>query len=66
MRKLKPSQYLAEYYPGAGYCTKTVINWIKRGKIKGEQTPTDRWLVVVEDSKSTKITELVKLLEASV
>ena len=46
MRKLKPKAYLDEVYPDAGICPKTVINWIKKGKIKGEKTPTGRWLVL--------------------
>lgn len=65
MRKLKPKAYLDEVYPGAGYTTKTVINWIKSGKIKGEQTPTGRWLVLMEEKKESTVNALVKMLEAA-
>ncbi len=65
MRKLKPTQYLAEFYPAACYTTKTVINWIKKGKLNGEQTPTGRWLVLVNDQEPTKINSMLKMLEAS-
>jgi hypothetical protein len=65
MRKLKPQAYLDEVYPGAGYTTKTVINWIKAGKIKGEQTVTGRWLVLIDDKAEFNVSYLVKLLEAA-
>lgn len=52
MEKLKPRAYLDEYYPSSGYCPKTVTNWIKSGKIKGEITPTGRYLVLVDPTKS--------------
>ncbi len=45
MNKLKPQTYLDLHYAGVGYTTKTVISWIKRGKIRGKRTPTSRWLV---------------------
>ena len=63
--KLKPKIYLEEFYPEAGFCTKTVINWIKKGKLKGEQTPTGRWLVVVNDQEPTKVNCMLNMLEAS-
>ena len=65
MRKLKPQAYLDEFYPAAGVTTKTVINWIKAKKIKGEQTPTGRWLVCVDDAPESKVNNLVKMLEAA-
>jgi len=65
LRKLKPPQYLAEFYPAACYTPKTIINWIKAGKLKGEQTPTGRWLVLVNDQPSTKVNDMLMLLEAS-
>lgn len=65
MRKLKPQAFLDEVYPGACYTTKTVINWIKSRKIKGEQTPTGRWLVLMEDKPESNVNSLVKLLEAA-
>lgn len=65
MRKLKPPQYIAEFYPGACYTTKTIINWIKAGKLKGEQTPTGRWLVLVNDQNSTKVNDMLAMLEAA-
>jgi len=65
MRKLKPQVYLDEVYPGVGYTTKTVINWIKTGKIKGVQTPSKRWLVLMDDKAESNVSSLVKLLEAA-
>ncbi|MEZ8965537.1 hypothetical protein AB6E53_02500 [Vibrio breoganii] len=55
MRKLKPQQYLDEFYTGVDMTTKTVTNWIKQGKIAGMQTPTGRWLVLVEDEETDKV-----------
>lgn len=65
MKKLTPQDYLKEVYPGASICAKTVINWIKKGKIKGEQTPTGRWLVVINEREPTKENTLLAMLEAS-
>ena len=65
MRKLKPKDYLDEVYPDAGICTKTVVNWIKKGKLKGVQTPTKRWLVLVNDEQPSNVNLLVKMMEAS-
>lgn len=44
--KLKPRQYLDAYFPGSTITTKTIINWIKSGKLAGYKTPTGRWLVM--------------------
>jgi len=65
MKKIKPQQFLDELYPCVGYTTKTVINWIKSGRIKGEQTPSGRWLVLVDDKPKSNISTLVKILEAA-
>ena len=65
MRTLKPQDYLDEVYPSAGISTKTVINWIKRGKVRGKQTVTGRWLVLVNDKEISKVSELVQMMEAS-
>ncbi|NQY65426.1 MAG: hypothetical protein HRT38_17250 [Alteromonadaceae bacterium] len=65
MRTLKPQDYLDEVYPDAGISTKTVINWIKAGKIRGKQTLTGRWLVLVNDNETSKVNELVQMMEAS-
>ena len=65
MRTLKPQAYLDETYPGACINTKTVINWIKGGKIRGKQTLTGRWLVLVNDKETSKVNELVQMMEAS-
>ena len=65
MRTLKPQDYLDEVYPSAGISTKTVINWIKRGKVRGKQTVTGRWLVLVNDKETSKVSELVQMMEAS-
>lgn len=64
-QKLTPRIYLQKFYPEAGFCTKTVINWIKKGKIKGEQTPTGRWLVVVNNQEPSKINSMLAMLEAA-
>ena len=69
MKKLTPRDYLTEFYPGTSICVKTVTNWIKKGKIKGEQTPSGRWLVLVDDElekhvrENQDLNQLVKLLE---
>lgn len=65
MRNLKPTDFIDEFYPESGICTKTVINWIKRGKLKGKQTPTGRWLVVVGENQPSNngIDALVSFLE---
>lgn len=65
MRKLKPQAYLDEFYPNSGMCQRTVINWIKAGHIKGEQTKTRRWLVLIEDQPESKVNSLVKMMEAA-
>lgn len=65
MKKLTPKDYLKEVYPGALICSKTVINWIKKGKLKGEQTPTGRWLVVIDEQESAKVNVMLKMLEIS-
>lgn len=66
LRKLKPSQYIDEFYPGGGVTTQTVRNWIRQRKLKAERTPTGRFLVVVNDDKPRKdeVQKLVSLLES--
>ena len=63
--KLTPKQYLAIKYPYINYCTKTVINWIKKGKLKGEQNPGGGWVVLFEPESNNKANELLLMLEAS-
>ena len=63
--KLTPKAYLEKYYRASGFCTKTIINWIKKGKIKGEQTPTGRWLVVVNNQEPSKSNSMLAMLEAA-
>tara|TARA_R110001583_G_scaffold2296_17_gene16998 strand:- start:1276 stop:1506 length:231 start_codon:yes stop_codon:yes gene_type:complete len=65
IKKLTPKTYLEQFYPESGFCTKTVINWIKRGKLNGEQTPTGRWLVVIDEQESAKVNVMLKMLEIS-
>ena len=65
MRTLKPQDYLDEVYPEADICPKTVINWIKKGKIRGEKTPTGRWLVMLEKQPESHVSSIVKMLEAA-
>ncbi|MBY7859152.1 hypothetical protein KW419_12950 [Vibrio fluvialis] len=66
MRTLKPKQYIDEFYPDSGMCAATIINWIKRGKIKGTTTPTGRWLVLIDNNTTheDKTSELLQFLES--
>jgi hypothetical protein len=68
LRKLKPRQFIQENYPDSGICTATVKNWIKSGKIKGERTPTGRYLVVIDPEEQTRneqeVIDLLHILEA--
>ena len=65
VRKLKPSQYIAEFYPGGAVTTQSVRNWIRKGKLKAERTPGNSFLVLVEDNQSTnKVSQLVSFLES--
>lgn len=65
MRKIKPRQYIDEFYPGSGITTATVGNWLKKGKIQGEKTPTGNWLVIVDDDQpSSNIESLLSFLES--
>ncbi len=64
MRKLKPRLYLNEFFPEANYSTRTVRNWIKSGKIKGEQSPSGGWLVLINPQEQSKASQLLGLLEA--
>ena len=66
MRTLKPKQYIDEFYPDSGMCAATIINWIKRGKIKGTTTPTGRWLVLIANNTKheDKTSELLQFLES--
>ena len=66
MRTLRPKQYIDEFYPGSGMCTATIINWIKRGKLKGTTTPTGRYLVLIDSpvSVSDKTSSLLQFLES--
>ncbi|MBY7784287.1 hypothetical protein KW437_21015 [Vibrio fluvialis] len=66
MRTLKPKQYIDEFYPDSGMCAATIINWIKRGKIKGTTTPTGRWLVLIDNNTKheDKTSELLQFLES--
>ena len=65
IRKLKPSQYVAEFYPGGAVTTQSVRNWIRKGKLKAERTPGNSFLVLVEDNQPTnKVSQLVSFLES--
>lgn len=65
LRKLKPSQYIAEFYPGGAVTPQSVRNWIRKGKLKAERTPGNTFLVLVEDSQPTnKVSQLVSFLES--
>lgn len=65
MRKIKPQAFIDEVYPGSGIVPKTVINWIKTGKLRGEQSPTGRWFVLMEEKPESKVDSLVKMMEAA-
>jgi predicted site-specific integrase-resolvase len=64
MRKLTPKAYLDEFYPGLGIVPKTVVNWIKAGKVKGDQTPTGRWFVMIDPQPESNVSALIKMMEA--
>ncbi len=66
MRTIKPQQYIDEFYPDSGFCTATIINWIKRGKIEGTMTPTGRYLVRIDNQTkpADKTSELLQFLES--
>ncbi|EKO3566287.1 hypothetical protein P0F15_000530 [Vibrio metschnikovii] len=66
MRTLKPKQYIDEFYPDSGMCAATIINWIKRGKLKGTMTPTGRYLVLInsQTQHTDKTSELLEFLES--
>lgn len=66
MRIIKPRQYLDEFWPGSGITTETVVNWIKKGKIRGTTTPTGNYMVIIEDDEeiNDKIAKLVRFLES--
>ena len=65
LRKIKPQSYIDEFYPASKICTKTIVNWIKSGKLPGEQTVTGRWLVVIDPAESSEIDLLVQMIESS-
>lgn len=54
MRKLKPQQYIDEFYPGSDLTTQTIRNWIKAGELNGEQNHKGRWFVIVQDNVLTE------------
>jgi predicted site-specific integrase-resolvase len=66
MRTIKPQQYIDENFPESGLHPRTIINWIKNGKLQGTTTPTGVWLVVVDnaDHQMDKTSELVQFLES--
>lgn len=65
LRKLKPSQYIEEFYPGGGITPQAVRNWIRKGKLKAERTPGDHFLILVEDDKpADNVKQLVSFLES--
>lgn len=65
IRKIKPPAYIDEFFPFSQITSKTIINWIKSGKIKGEQTPAGRWLVVINEEETSKVNTMLQMLEAS-
>ena len=65
LRKLKPSQYIEEQYPGGGVTPQAVRNWIRTGKLKAERTPGGHFLILVEDKDhDNTVKSLVSLLES--
>jgi len=63
-KRVTPKLYATEFYDDL-ITAKTVINWIKNKKIKGEQTPTGRWLVLIPVEEKNKVNELLQLLESA-
>ncbi|HAS26376.1 MAG TPA: hypothetical protein DCR64_12980 [Vibrio sp.] len=66
-RKIRPRQFIDEFYPDSGICNTTIINWIKHGKIEGTRTPTGRYLVCVDDeigNPADRVSELLRFLES--
>lgn len=66
LRKLKPQQYIDEFYPGGSVTTQTVRNWIRKNRIKAERTPTGRFLIHVNDKtpQRNNVDKLVSFLES--
>ncbi len=65
IRKLKPAQYIAEFYPGGAVTSQSVRNWIRKGKLKAERTPGDHFLIIVEDNQpANRVNQLVSFLES--
>ncbi|MCC2615985.1 hypothetical protein LJ739_07000 [Aestuariibacter halophilus] len=64
---LTPQEYAAEVWKG-GITGKTVLNWIKKGKMppgtRVEITPTGRHLIYIEEVEKTKVQELVEQMKA--
>jgi predicted site-specific integrase-resolvase len=66
IRKLKPQEYIEEFYPGSSITPQTVRNWASKGKLKCERTPTNRLLILVDDAAANENTlqKLVSFLES--
>ena len=68
LRKLKPREYLDEFYHGSSYTTQTVRNWIRKGQLKHqhERTPGGHIVILVEDQAANedRVQKLVSFLES--
>lgn len=66
IRKLKPREYLDEFYPGSSLTPQAVRNWVKTGKLRHERTPGGHLMIIVEDTAANedKVQKLVSFLES--
>ncbi|OEE32672.1 hypothetical protein A1QO_01795 [Vibrio genomosp. F10 str. ZF-129] len=66
VRKIRPKQFIDEFYPDSGLCPRTVVSWIKQGKLLGDRTPTGRFYVCIDVETGNpvdRVNELVRFLE---
>ena len=47
---MKAKEVMAKY----GICRETLGNWVKKGLIKYDKTPSGRYIYLIEDKKDTK------------
>ena len=63
MLKLKPSDYLARFFKGSGFTTRTVRNWVNQGKLKWTQSPSGGLLICVDPESNNEVNALVAFIE---
>lgn len=64
MLKLKPADYLARFFKGAGFTTRTVRNWVNQGKLNWTLSPSGGLLVCVDPEPNKEVNTLVALIES--